>query len=284
MRILITGADGQLGSELKELLSPHHKVHAYDLDLDVTDRECVISEVQKVKPEAVIHCAAFTDVDGCEQDPAKAAAVNDEGTGNVVLACQQVNATMVYISTDFVFDGKTDHPYNETDTPNPINVYGKTKQAGEKRVANSLNRFFIVRTSWLFGLHGENFVKTILRSAREKGELAIVNDQTGSPTYARDLAEEMAELLNTDKYGTYHISNSGQTTWYDFARDILDMAGMDDIKVSATTSERLNRPAKRPSFSVLANNALMDSGLTPMRDYKTALCDFLNTLSRHDFD
>ena len=284
MRVLITGANGQLGSELKELLSPHHKVYAYDLDLDVTDREHIISEVQKVKPEAVIHCAAYTDVDGCELDPERATLVNDVGTGHVVLACQQVNAIMVYVSTDFVFDGKTDRPYNETDTPNPINVYGKTKLAGEKRVVNGFDRFFIVRTSWLFGLHGENFVKTILRSANQKGELTIVDNQTGSPTYARDLAGKMVELVNTDKYGTYHISNSGQTTWYSFAHDILDAAGLDGVEVSATTSERLNRPAKRPSYSVLANGALMSSGLAPLRNYRNALSDLLNVLSRHNFD
>jgi dTDP-4-dehydrorhamnose reductase len=191
---------------------------------------------------------------------------------------------MVYVSTDFVFDGKTGHPYNEMDKQNPISVYGKTKLAGEKRVVNGLDRFFIIRTSWLFGLHGKNFVKTILRSARERGELTVVDDQTGSPTYARDLAGKITELMNTDKYGLYHISNSGQTTWYGFARDILDMAGMDDIKVSATTSEELNRPAKRPSFSVLANTALVKSGFAPMRNYRNALADFLDTVSGCDFD
>jgi dTDP-4-dehydrorhamnose reductase len=284
LKVLITGADGQLGYELNTLLRPNHDVHAYDLDLDVTNREHVVSEIQKVQPDVVIHCAALTDVDGCEQDPTKAAAVNDQGTGNIVLACKQVNAIMVYVSTDFVFDGKTDRPYNEADIPNPINVYGKTKLAGENGVANGLDRFFIIRTSWMFGLHGKNFVKTILRLAREQGKLAVVDDQTGSPTYARDLAGKITELMKTDKYGLYHISNSGQTTWYGFACDILAMAGLDEIVIKATTSGDLNRPARRPTYSVLANTVLSDSGLAPMREYKNALADFLDAAGRCDFD
>jgi dTDP-4-dehydrorhamnose reductase len=284
VRILITGAGGQLGYELNALLRPNHDVHAYDLDLDVADREHVVSEIQKVQPDVVIHCAAYTDVDGCEQDPVKAAAVNDQGTSNIVLACKQVNAIMVYVSTDFVFDGKTDRPYNETDTPNPINVYGKTKLAGENRVTNGLDRFFIVRTSWMFGLRGNNFVKTILRLAREEGKLTVVDDQTGSPTYARDLAGKIIELMKTDKYGLYHISNSGQTTWYGFARDILALASLDDIEIKPTTSGDLNRPAKRPAYSVLANNALSDSGLAPMREYKNALANFFDAAGGCGFD
>ncbi len=276
MRVLITGADGQLGQELKSLLSVHEEVFAYDLDLDITDRDLVVSKINKVKPEVVFHCAAMTDVDGCERDPDRATAANDEGTGHVVLACQQVNAIMVYISTDFVFDGESDRAYNEADLPRPLNVYGRTKLAGERRVAGGLDRYYIVRTSWLFGRSGSNFIRTILRLADEEDRLDVVDDQTGSPTYAKDLAEKIIELVKTNRYGLYHISNSGKTTWFGFAKEILAGAGKEDVTVRPLKSVELDRPAKRPAFSVLANNAIGAAGLSPMRYYGEALLAYMN--------
>lgn len=275
MRILITGANGQLGSELKELLSPHHKVHAYDLDLDVTDHERVISEVQKIKPEAVIHCAAYTDVDGCEQNPTMAAAVNDEGTGYLVLACQQVNAIMVYVSTDFVFDGKSRWPYKETDLTHPINVYGKTKRAGELRVQENLKRFLIIRTSWLFGGDGDNFVKKIVGKALAGENLRIVDDQIGRPTYARDLAGAIVKLLDSARYGTYHISNTGFCSWFDFARKIIREANLKSIKITPIQSAELDLPAKRPAYSVLSLKKLSGDGII-MRHYSDAVRDYIS--------
>ncbi len=279
MKILITGANGQLGYELNRLLSPDNSVFPFDIDLDVTERGGVVDRVSSIKPDIVLHCAAMTDVDGCEIDPEKAEAVNDTGTGNVVLACQQVKAAMVYISTDFVFSGEGARPLTETDPTGPINVYGTTKLAGERHVAEGLDRFYVVRTAWLYGLYGNNFVKTILRLAGEKDELSVVNDQTGSPTYARDLAEKIVELIATNRFGLYHIANSGQSTWYDFALDILETAGITGVSVKPITSEALQRPARRPAYSVLDNKGLSKAGLPPLRNFKEALRAYIGELA-----
>jgi len=271
MKVLVTGAEGQLGYELKQRLAVLHSVFAYDIELDITDKQAVVEEITRVRPEIVLHCAAMTDVDACETEPDRAAAVNEAGTANVVTGCQQVNAIMVYVSTDFVFDGQKNVPYVETDAPNPLNVYGRTKLGGENAVKNGLDNCYIIRTSWLFGRRGGNFVKTVLRLAEEKGELAVVDDQTGSPTYAPDLADKIIELTNTGAFGTYHIANAGQTTWYGFAREILRAAGRESVPVRPISSDALGRSAKRPAYSVLGNEALAGAGIAPLRDFHQAL-------------
>lgn len=273
MKILITGAEGQLGRDLVEVLGKKYELHPFDLDLDVTDYQKIMSTVSNIRPDIVIHAAAYTDVDGCELNPDKAYEVNTIGTQNVALACRKSDAIMVYLSTDFVFDGRKKEPYTEFDSPNPLNVYGKSKLAGENYLVTQLRDYFIVRTAWLYGKHGKNFVKTILRLAEEKEELRVVNDQVGSPTYSYDLAKMIRKIIETGLFGIYHVTNAGSCTWYEFARKILELGGR-DTKVVPITSKELNRPAPRPAYSVLKNHVLELRGIGKMRGFEEALRDY----------
>ena len=276
MKVIVTGAKGQLGLELTKLLKPFSEIHPFDLDLDVTDCNKLNETFSQIKPDIVIHAAAMTDVDGCEINPDKAYAINDEGTKNVAKAAKDNNARMVYVSTDFVFDGSKETPYVESDEPNPMSTYGITKLAGEEHVRNLLDDYWIVRTSWIFG-QGKNFVRVILNLAKKQGELSIVTDQVGSPTYALDLAEKIAELIQTDKYGLYHVSNQGQCSWFEFTKDILRTANIKGVKVKPTTTKDLGRPAPRPAFSVMDNAKLRENDFSLLRDYREALKDYLET-------
>lgn len=245
---------------------------------DITDKKCVADIVEKVKPDVVIHTAAWTDVDGCEQDKEKARWINVEGTKNVALACKDRGAILVYISTDFVFDGKEKGAYKETDKPNPISVYGDSKLKGEEAVKKTLKKYFILRTSWLYGENGKNFVDTILSKAKTEQALKIVDDQVGSPTYTRDLAKAMHALLNKagDRgYGIYHVSNSGGVSWFEYTKEILKLAGS-ATKVIAISSEELARPARRPAMSVLDNSKFTEFTGYRMRDWKDALKEYLS--------
>ncbi|MEW6189276.1 MAG: dTDP-4-dehydrorhamnose reductase [Actinomycetota bacterium] len=274
---MVTGAKGQLGADLIDVLGKAHRVFGFSHeDMDVTDFARVTEVIGDLSPDMVIHAAAYTDVDGCELNPDKAFKVNALGTQNVAVACQKTTSIMLYISTDFVFDGRKTEPYTEFDTPNPISVYGSSKLAGERYVSSLLLRYFIVRTAWLYGKHGKNFVKTILRLAEEREELKVVNDQIGSPTYSLDLAQAIAKLINTEWYGIYHITNSGNCSWFDFARKILEYAGKKEVKVKPIGSVELNRPAKRPAFSVLRNYCLELRGLPALRNYEDALKEYLS--------
>ncbi len=251
MKILVTGCNGMLGAECMAFLSREHEVSGIDLDdADITDRAQIMETVAIRSPQLVIHTAAYTDVDGCEQHPDRAYKVNAIGTQNVALACARLDATMVYISTDFVFNGRKKQPYIEFDEPDPKSVYARSKLAGEQYVRSLVNKGFIVRTSWLFGKHGKNFVETILRLAGERDELRIVSDQIGSPTFAGDLVQEMARLIATGAYGIYHLSNNGSCSWFDYARKILELAHVENGQVVPISPEALGRPAVRPAFSV----------------------------------
>lgn len=277
MKILVTGSEGQLGSDLLKILPESHEVLGCDIqDWDITDLPTALENVKKIKPEVVINAAAYTDVDGCELNPDLAYRVNTLGAHNLAIASHKVGAVMVHVSTDFIFDGKKGSPYLEFDPPNPLSVYGKSKLASEQWVAAVLNTYFVVRTAWLYGRKGKNFVKTILRLAQEREVLRIVDDQIGSPTYSWDLARKIAELIETQAYGVYHATNTGQTSWYEFARDILRLAGK-KAKVERISSEELARPAARPAFSVLRNYCLEQRGFPPLRDYREALEEFFST-------
>ncbi|MBM3474955.1 MAG: dTDP-4-dehydrorhamnose reductase [Armatimonadetes bacterium] len=223
------------------------------------------------RPDAVIHCAAMTDVDGCETDPDSARRINLEGTRNVVEGCG--DARLIHLSTDFVFDGRRTTPYAEDDLPAPISVYGSTKLAAEDCVREAAPDHAIVRTAWTFGPWGRNFVLSILRAAREQGRLQVVADQVGSPTYAPDLAAALWRLVATDRRGVFHLVNSGVVSRYDFAREIVIAAGMGDVPVEAVTSAELNQPAMRPPYSALANTKL-----PALRHYREALADCLARL------
>jgi len=275
LKILITGRKGQLGSELIDLLSKDNEVYGFGhKELDVTIKNRVMKIVSEVVPEIIIHCAAFTNVDGCESDIKTAFNVNTIGTGNVVVASKKVNSAMVYISTDYIFDGKKNSPYLESDVPNPISIYGISKYGGELIVKNLLNKFFIVRTSWLYDKRGKNFVNTILDITKDKKELKVVSDKVGSPTYVPDLAKAISSLISTKYYGIYHITNSGKCSWYEFAKEILKNAEIKNVKVIPVSTKELNRLASRPKYSVLANFNLEKIGIYKMRNWELALKDF----------
>ena len=265
-----------LGTELMQFLSQEHEVSGIDLDeADITNREQITETIAIRSPQLVIHTAACTDVDGCEQHPDRAYRVNAIGTQNIALACARLDATMVYISTDFVFNGRKNHPYIEFDAPDPLSVYARSKLAGEQYVRALVNKGFIVRTSWLFGKHGRNFVETILRLAGERDELRIVNDQIGSPTFAGDLVPEMARLIATEAYGIYHLSNQGACSWFDYARKILEYAHVRNVRVVPISTEALGRPAVRPAYSALRNYCMELTIGDRMRSWEEGLAAYL---------
>jgi len=268
MRIAITGALGQLGRSLQDALQGH-ELFLVDLpEHDVTE-PATIATIADFEPHLVIHTAAMTDVDGCEKAPDDAYKVNALGTRNVALACQRCDAPMLYISTDYVFDGTSEEPYLEYDEPNPISVYAKSKLAGEELVRDLLNRFYIVRTAWLYGHTGNNFVKNILELAEEEDELSVVANEFGSPTYAPDLAEAIARLIQQPLYGIYHLVNEGSCSRYEFAAKILELAGMGDFPLHPT--EIYARSAKVPRRAVLRNFcAATQLGIT-LRPWEEAL-------------
>jgi len=287
MKILITGISGMLGIDLYQTLREEYEVTGLDRrdfpcspspsvnKIDITDLEAVKELFYWLTPHFVIHAAAYTDVDGCEKDADKAYKVNALGTRNIALACQKLDIPVLYVSTDFVFRGDKETPYDEFDVPAPMNIYGKSKLAGENYLKSFLSRYFIVRSSWLYGRWGKNFVTTVLKLAREKSVLKVVDDQVGSPTYTKDLSQQIKRLVATELYGTYHITNSGRCSWYEFAQEILKLAGIKGVKVTPITSEELARPAARPKFSVLENYCLRLSLGNGMREWKEALRDFL---------
>ena len=287
MRILISGISGMLGVDLYQVLGKEHQVTGLDRrdfpcspspsvsKIDITDLEAVKELFSRLTPHFVIHAAAYTDVDGCEKDADKAYQVNALGTRNIALACQKLDIPLLYLSTDFVLRGNKEAPYSEFDEPHPVNVYGKSKLAGESYLRSFLSRYFIVRTSWLYGKWGENFVATILKLAREESTLKVVNDQVGSPTYTKDLSQQIKRLVATELYGIYHITNSGRCSWYEFAQEILRLAGIKGVKLTPLTSEELARPAPRPKFSVLDNYCLRLSLGDGMREWKEALEEYM---------
>jgi dTDP-4-dehydrorhamnose reductase len=279
VRILVTGAAGMLGHALVPVLEEQHQVIPLTRkDGDLSDEVAARAAFQTQQADLVIHLAAFTDVDGCELDPQKAKAWNEIATLNVAKASKRLGAAMLYISTDYVFDGRSKRPYREDDPPNPLNVYGRTKLRGEEHVQQTLDHSFIVRTSWLFGPHGKNFVSTILRLAREKSELRIVNDQQGSPTYTRHLAQRLAELVMTREYGIHHLTGGGSCTWYEFARKIVDRAGIERVQVTPVTSREYKRAAARPAYSVLANGRAGPSGAGLLPNWEQGLASYLEEI------
>ena len=273
MRILVTGANGQLGREIARQ-GQEHELVLTDVDtLDITDGKSVMNFFRDIKPQAVIHCAAYTNVDGAELDVDAAFRVNVIGAQNMAAGCLETGARMVYVSTDYVFDGQTNTLYREFDVVNPQTVYGRTKWQGEEMVRQILGRHYIVRTAWLYG-DGNNFVRTMLRLANEQDSLRVVDDQVGTPTSTVDLAWTIFRLLASDAFGTYHATCQGQCSWYEFACEIFRQAGKSVGVVPVTTAEFV-RPAKRPAHSVLDNHMLRMTVGDPMRNWNEALRDYL---------
>lgn len=273
MRILVTGANGQLGREIARQGRDHELILTYSNTLNITDSHAVSSFFRAVKPQAVVHCAAYTNVDGAESDSDGAYRVNVVGSQNIAAGCLEIGARMAYVSTDYVFNGNGKTLYREFDPVNPETVYGRTKFQGEEIVRQILGRHYIVRTAWLYG-EGNNFVRTMLRLAEDHTSLQVVNDQIGSPTSTVDLAKTIFQLLTTDGYGTYHATCQGQCSWYDFAREIFKKTGKKIDVVPVTTAE-FPRAAKRPAYSVLDNYMLRMTVGDPMRNWQDALAEYL---------
>lgn len=277
MRILVTGANGMLGRDLVPVLSERHQVDGVDIeDFDLTGPGST-QAIASRRPEMVMHLAAMTNVDGCERDPERAMLVNGQGTRNVAEACRRLAIPMLYISTDFIFDGTKKEPYVENDAPNPLGHYGRSKLAGEEAVKGLLDKYYIVRVSWLFGRHGKNFVSTILQRAKEHGEVKVVDDQTGSPTYAWDLAEALAVLAESNRYGIYHITNSGACTWYGLAAEAVRLAGI-RARVTPISSAEFPTPTRRPAYSVLGNYNWISGFGRPLREWREALADYVKKI------
>ncbi len=280
MRIAITGASGMLGTDLLQTLAGEHELFGLDIRkplieipntkyqlLDITDTKATYDVITRLNPELVIHAAAYTNVDGAENEPEQAYRINSLGTRNVALACQRFDSALIYISTDYVFNGQKKEPYLEIDQPDPLGTYAKSKYWGELYTQWLINRFMIIRSSWLFGKHGKNFVAAIQSQVQNKHDLKVVNDQFGSPTYTVDLANAIKQLLtinnpcppkfvgrelSTGLYGIWHITNSGSCSWFDFAREIVKQSGAKD-NVEPVSTQQVNRLAPRPTNSVLGN-------------------------------
>lgn len=284
MKILVTGARGMLGSDVMLAAeNAGHEVRGFGHhDLDITDADAVMDRVTLERPDVVINCAAWTDVDGAEDDLEKATEVNGAGAGNVAHAAAAAGAEVVYISSDYVFDGTKKTPYLETDQVNPVGAYGKSKLAGEIATAAGNSRCFIVRSSWLFGISGPNFVDTMLRLGKDHGEVLVVRDQVGSPTYTWHLAYGLIRLIDSDAYGVHHMAASGSCSWYEFAKLIFEKAELEVTTLSAST-EDFGRKAPRPAYSVMesaAENAIVlpswQDGLTAFLAQRAATDELAN--------
>ncbi|GAA3777044.1 dTDP-4-dehydrorhamnose reductase [Corallibacter vietnamensis] len=263
LNVLITGSNGQLATCIKDLERQHPNlsfIYTNSSQLDLTNQEAINLFFETNKIDWCINCAAYTAVDKAETDTEKAFKVNEQGPKHLALACNNHNVKLIHVSTDFVFDGSKSSPYNEEDQTKPLGVYGTSKLQGELAIKDVMNAFFIVRTSWLYSEHGNNFMKTMLRLAQTNKELNIVADQVGTPTYAKDLAGALLRIItsNSNKYGVYHYSNEGVTSWYDFAKAIFDISEI-EIKVNPIPSKEFPTPAKRPSYSVLDKQKIKEN-------------------------
>lgn len=271
MNVLVTGAGGQLGYDiLKELYSRNIKFLGVDKqDFDITDYDAVQKCIKTYMPDVVIHCSAYTAVEKAEDEPEICRKVNVYGTENIAKVCKEINAKLLYISTDYVFSGIGTQYYKPEDEQKPKNVYGQTKLDGERVVKKLLDKYFIVRTSWVFGINGNNFVKTMLQLGKNRKEIDVVADQIGSPTYTVDLAILLCNMIETEKYGIYHATNEGVCSWAEFAESIFEIAGL-DIKVNYVTTKQYPTKAKRPKNSRLSKEKLIENGFDKLPSWKDA--------------
>ncbi|MDF2557719.1 MAG: dTDP-4-dehydrorhamnose 3,5-epimerase [Bacillales bacterium] len=288
MKVLVTGVSGQLGYDVVyegekrglEMIGSD-VVGETAFKIDITDKELVLETVRSLQPDVIIHCAAFTAVDKAEEMKDVCWKVNVNGTENLVLAAKEVGAKFVYISTDYVFDGRGVEAFVETHQPSPVGFYGLTKYEGEKVVQTHLDNYFIIRISWVFGLNGLNFVKTMLKLAETRDVLNVVGDQIGSPTYTHDLSRLIIDMVETEKYGIYHATNEGFCSWADFAKEIFKISGK-EVKVNTVTSVEYPTIAVRPKNSRLSKQKIAELGFEPLRSWKEALTHYLKELKQQE--
>ena len=286
MRVLVTGAKGQLGSDLLcELSKRNIESVGIDIDdLDITDADATKRVIEKInndaRIDAIIHCAAYTAVDAAEDNEALVTKINAEGTKNIAEVAKTLDVAMMYISTDYVFDGEGERPWEPDDKRAPLNVYGMAKYKGELYVEELLKKYFIVRISWVFGLHGNNFIKTMIRLGKERGAVSVVNDQIGSPTYTPDLSRLLVDMIVSDKYGRYHATNEGLCSWYDFAVEIFKQAKL-DVAVTPVSSDAFPVKAKRPHNSRMDKSKLIKNGFKLLPTWQDALRRYLLELGEN---
>lgn len=279
MRILVTGVKGQLGYDvMNELAKRGHTGIGVDVEeMDITDAAKVEQVIKESEVEAVIHCAAYTAVDAAEDNAELCHKINAEGTENIAKVCKELDLKMIYISTDYVFNGEGTRPWEPDDEREPLNVYGQAKYEGELAVEKYLEKYYIVRIAWVFGVNGKNFIKTMLNLSETHDELSVVNDQIGSPTYTYDLARLLVDMVETDKYGRYHATNEGLCTWYEFATEIFRQAGK-EITVHPVTSEQFPSKAKRPHNSRMSKDKLEANGFDRLPTWQDALNRYLKAI------
>lgn len=285
MKIIVTGVNGQLGYDVIKILKDKKDVEIIEADkdnCDLTDEKATFEFVKSHKPDAVIHCGAYTAVDKAEDDKEICMKINKNGTEAIAKACKEVSAKMIYISTDYVFSGIGEKPWEINDEASPINYYGLSKYEGEKAVIANLKKFFIVRTSWVFGINGKNFVRTMINLGKKKNTiLYVVNDQIGSPTYTPDLAKLLCDMIFTEKYGIYHGTNEEYCSWADFAEEIFKLTNL-DVKVNRITTEEYKTKAIRPKNSRLSKKSLIEANFSLLPTWKDALKRYIKELKEHD--
>ena len=281
MKVLVTGVKGQLGYDVvKECEKRGIEAIGVDVEeMDITDAAACERVITESKADAVIHCAAYTAVDAAEDNEDLCRKVNAEGTRNIAEVCRKLDIKMMYFSTDYVFNGQGERPWEPDDPREPLNVYGQTKYEGELAVQELLEKYFIVRIAWVFGVNGKNFIKTMLRLGKERGAVSVVDDQIGSPTYTYDLARLVVDMIQTDRYGIYHATNEGLCSWYEFACQIFKAAGMNQVKVTPVDSTAFPAKAKRPHNSRIDKSKLAENGFEPLPSWEDALERYLKEIS-----
>ncbi len=279
MKVFVTGVKGQLGFDVvNELEKRGHEAVGADIEeMDITDEESVNRVIKESAPDAVIHCAAYTAVDAAEDHMELCRKVNAAGTEHIAKVCRELDIKMMYISTDYVFNGQGTRPWNPDDIREPLNVYGQTKYEGELAVEENLTRYFIVRIAWVFGVNGKNFIKTMLNLGKTHDKVSVVADQVGSPTYTYDLARLLVDMIETDKYGRYHATNQGLCSWYEFACEIFRQTGM-NVKVEPVASDQFPVKAKRPMNSRMSKVKLEENGFRRLPSWKDALARYLDKI------
>jgi dTDP-4-dehydrorhamnose reductase len=279
MKILLLGHKGMLGTDLLAQMSLHHEVIGMDKDeIDITSAGDCAKAIEDTAPQIIINAAAYTNVDGCETAPEECFAVNAEAVKNIATACRNKNIRIVHFSTDYVFNGSGSSPYKEDEKCDPINTYGASKLAGEKYLQELAQKYIIIRTAWLYGANGKNFVRTILEKAKTTPRLTVVDDQMGSPTHTKDLAAAVDHLIEKNAHGIFHVTNRGSCSWYQFAVKILQESGIDDVEVSPIKSDQLQRAAKRPAYSVMSMQKFIATTGKAMQPWQLALKDYLESV------